>query len=72
MLIKEKEQQKAFRQMDKPSKGDRTADEIRETLKEAGDAHSDMTRQKGAETREVIDSQNYNRRKAHKGLNSPQ
>lgn len=71
MSKKEKEKKEAFRQMDKPSKGDRTADEIREELTEVGNAQSDITRQKGVEAREVIDSQNYGRRKGRK-LNSPQ
>lgn len=72
MSIKEKEKQEAFRQMDKETKDNRTHDAIREELQEVGDANSDITKQKGTEAREAIDSQSYGRRKGRKGLNSPQ
>lgn len=71
MSNKDNERKDAFRRMDKPAQGGRMDEALGEELKEKGDAHSDTTRQKGEEAREIIDSQRYERRKGKK-LNSPQ
>lgn len=72
MPTREKEKRDAFRRMDKPTRGGRMDKEASEDLKERGDEHSDAIKEKGVEARETIDSQSYERRKGHKGLNSPQ